>query len=75
MKLLVEAVVVGIMTAILGTIMSYIFMVIQERKLYVKFDFWGYVVISNFLTGVLIHYICEYTGLNKYYCKHGNACN
>jgi uncharacterized membrane protein len=75
MKLLIEAIVVGIMTSILGTIMSYIFMVIEEKKLYVKFDFWMYVVLSNFFTGVLIHYICEYTGLNKYYCKHGNACN
>jgi hypothetical protein len=75
MKLLIEAVVVGIMTSIIGTIMSYIFMAIQEKKLFVKFDFWRYVVVSNFLTGVLIHYICEYTGLNKFYCKYGNACN
>ena len=74
MKLLMEAIVVGLMTSVIGTIMSYIFMVIQEKKLYVKFDFWMYVILSNFCTGFLIHYICEYTKLNKYYCKNGNAC-
>lgn len=27
-----------------------------------------------FMMGVIIHLLCEYSGLNEYYCKHGNAC-
>lgn len=27
-----------------------------------------------FMMGVIIHILCEYSGLNRYYCKHGNAC-
>ena len=26
-----------------------------------------------FFTGVFIHLFCEFTGINKYYCKYGNA--
>lgn len=27
-----------------------------------------------FMTGVLLHLFYEYMGMNKWYCKHGNAC-
>jgi hypothetical protein len=27
-----------------------------------------------FLIGVVVHLICEYTGVNDWYCKHGVAC-
>lgn len=28
-----------------------------------------------FMMGFFIHIICDITKLNKYYCKHGYACN
>ena len=27
-----------------------------------------------FLTGVLLHLLYEFMGMNKWYCKNGNAC-
>lgn len=27
-----------------------------------------------FVAGVLVHYLCEYTTINKLYCTMGNAC-
>jgi len=27
--------------------------------------------ISLFLTGFLVHIFCEYSGINKWYCKNG----
>ena len=30
--------------------------------------------VHLFLVGFLGHLLFEYTGINKYYCVHGNAC-
>lgn len=30
--------------------------------------------VSLFLIGFLLHFVFEYTKLNKYYCEEGNAC-
>jgi hypothetical protein len=38
------------------------------------FNHWTGVLLSFFITGVIIHLLCEVTGLNKKYCKYGNAC-
>jgi len=32
------------------------------------------VILNLFITGFVIHIICEISGINKYYCKNGNAC-
>jgi hypothetical protein len=30
--------------------------------------------ISTIIIGILAHLLCEFSGINKYYCKYGNAC-
>ena len=55
--LMVEAIVVGLMVAILGT---------QFLK---KIEF-----TQLFILGLAIHLLCEVSGINKWYCKNGNAC-
>ena len=30
--------------------------------------------ISTIIISMLAHYIQEFSGINKYYCEHGNAC-
>ena len=26
------------------------------------------------LTGIIVHLLCEFSGINKYYCRKGRAC-
>ena len=69
-----EAIAVGILTVIVGTFISKLF----SRKVPSTCKDWNknYVMeLSLFLTGLLIHLICEYTGINKWYCRNGSACS
>ena len=63
-----ETIAVGFIVLIVITIA----MAIQE-KLYPEKNKYKY-YITTFLAGMAIHLICEGTGINKYYCQHGNAC-
>lgn len=74
LKLLIEALVVGIMTAIVGLIISTLLMMPSKDFSFQKYHFWPQVLLSFFITGVVIHLLCEISGINKWYCKNGNAC-
>lgn len=74
-RLIVEAIVVGLMTGLIGFIISTLFMVVFSKNFsFKKYDFWPQVLLSFFITGILIHLICEFLGINKWYCKNGNSC-
>lgn len=73
LRLLIEAIVVGVLVAIIGLFISYIVMVFNDADA-AHFDHWGSVGLSFAISGFLVHLLCEYTGLNGWYCKHGNAC-
>jgi nitric oxide reductase large subunit len=76
MGLLGEILMVGLATAVVGFIVSTLFMYIFANNFSVKkYHFWWQVVLSYFVTGCLIHIICEVTGVNKWYCKNGAACS
>jgi len=78
MKLLVEAGVVGIATVIIGSIVGFILGNMFSNNLPKICKTWNknhIMEISLFFTGFFLHIICEYTGINKWYCKNGNACN
>jgi hypothetical protein len=30
--------------------------------------------IATVVIGILTHLVCEFSGINKWYCKNGNAC-
>ena len=76
MKILIkEAVFVGILTVIVGTVLSKIFE--SNRSVPSSCKNWNKNYVMEkclFLTGFIIHIFCEYAGLNKWYCKHGRAC-
>lgn len=74
-KLFKEAIIIGIGTAIIGTLLSFFAMAYAKNSFSFKFDHWNTVIISNFLSGFILHYLSEYYGFNKWYCKNGNACN
>ena len=76
MKFVYEMLAVGFITAIIGFIISTLFMYKFSPDFTIKkYKFWWQVVLSLFITGCIVHVICEYTGVNKWYCKHGRACN
>jgi len=69
MNVWIEAIVVGLLVVILGY--SIIFgMQSMDLKLHKEFQ----MGLGLFLIGVITHLLCEWLGINKWYCKHGNAC-
>jgi hypothetical protein len=69
-----EALIVAVATAVLGFIIATLFMLPSKKFSFKKYDFWPQVILAFFVTGFLIHLLCEVSGVNKWYCKHGNAC-
>lgn len=74
-RVLIEAFIVGASAAVVGILISLAMMYYHDINFSVKgYKFWPHVGMSFFLTGALLHLFFEYTGLNKMYCKKGNAC-
>lgn len=73
-KLLVEMFTVGIVTAIVGLAISTMIMLTSKTFSWKNYNFYPQIMLSYFLTGVIIHVLFEYSGGNKWYCKNGNAC-
>lgn len=72
---MVEALVVGAGTMLLGTLFSVLSMYAQKDFSISKIDFWGSLLAVNFATGFIFHLLCEWFGVNKWYCKGGFACS
>lgn len=71
-----EAIVVGIVTIIVGFLGSFIARNILPIPLKTEwFNKYHVMELSLFLTGFLIHIFFEILGLNKWYCIHGTACS
>ena len=77
MILIIEAIVVGILTVIVGTIVGYVVGKLFSNDLPKICKTWNrnhIMEICLFFTGFIIHLICEFSGINKWYCKNGYAC-
>lgn len=73
MNLLIEAISVGVATIFIGLLVSYtIGLIYNKNENFTK----NYKLMSLglFLTGFILHILCEYSGINKWYCKNGVAC-
>jgi hypothetical protein len=78
MNLLLETVCIGLAFGIIGLVVSTAFMFLPNKD-GKKFDlkdyhFWPQVFLSNAVAGAIFHLLCEVFGVNKWYCKNGNAC-
>ena len=77
MKLLIESIAVGIITVVVGTIAGLVVGKLFSSNLPKVCKKWNknhVMEISLFLTGFLVHLLCEFTGINGWYCKNGRAC-
>lgn len=74
-RLFVEAVVVGISVALAGVVVTLLGKN-KQKKLPAECRNWNenYIMeITLFLIGFMLHLFFEFTGVNSWYCKHGNA--
>ena len=72
-KLLVEAVIVGIMVVVVGSGVGYLVGRVNSvdlQKVCKKWNKNHVMEISLFLTGVVLHLLCEISGINKWYTKN-----
>lgn len=71
--LLIEAIVVGVSTVVMGNIIGFISksMIDQQVSLekYMKWDILYTLQVILFLTGLTLHIIFEILGLNGWYCN------
>ena len=77
MGVLIEAVVVGIGVVVLGTVISFVYRMFSKHELPPVCNDWNKnfaMEICLFLTGFVFHILCEFAGVNKWYCTNGSAC-
>ncbi len=73
MNLFTEALSVGLITAIIGSLVSLLSMFLFSKSFTLKsYTFWPQVFITYFITGFLIHLILEWTGMNQKFCCQKN---
>lgn len=78
MKLLIEALVVGIATVLVGSVVGIVVGKMMGSDLPSVCKDWNKkhaMEISLFLTGSTLHLLFEFMGANKWYCKNGVACS
>jgi hypothetical protein len=66
--LLKEALAVGFISVLIGYPLSFLLRLHSREYSHLR------LICFLFSFGFLIHLLCEYTGINQYYCKEGNAC-
>jgi len=77
-RLLMESVVVGLLVLAVGTVVSFGVGALFSVDLPAVCRKWNknhIMELCLFLTGFVAHLLCEVTGVNKWYCKNGNACS
>jgi len=75
-RLIIEATVVGIITVVVGYIVTWGLSQVNSQAKDVNKE-WNknhIMELALFLTGVCIHLMCEISGINSWYCENGLAC-
>ena len=66
-----EALAVGVVTVLLGVVLHHL-----SLQFYGQHDLndMKMFAVHLFFIGVVVHLLCEVTGVNKWYCSNGVAC-
>jgi hypothetical protein len=70
-NVLLEALVVGVVLVVLGMILHLISMKFMKHDMNDNLT----LAVHFFVIGFIFHLLCEVTNVNKWYCKHGQACS
>jgi len=70
-KILKEALVVGVGLTIVGMILHLLTKYVMKHDMNDNYI----LAIHFFIAGFIVHLLCEYSGVNKWYCSNGNACS
>ena len=75
LQILIEAIVVGISTILMGLLVHYLFgyHAKHAHSKHMKQEMID-LSVTLFFTGFFLHLLFEFTGLNSKYCKTGHAC-
>tara|TARA_Y100000768_G_C23682980_1_gene543169 strand:- start:267 stop:500 length:234 start_codon:yes stop_codon:yes gene_type:complete len=76
MSLFVEAIFFGLSVVAVGSLISFLISLMGDstKSACKNWNKNHVMEIALFLTGFVLHITCEYTGLNRWYCKNGVAC-
>jgi len=67
--LLTEAAAIGVLTVVLGYLVVFC---MDKLRLPLSKEY--SMAVGFFVLGATIHLFCEFTGVNRWYCKNGHAC-
>ena len=76
LRLIIEAIAVGIITVVVGYIITWIISNVNDEAKSVNKE-WNknhIMELALFLTGACVHLLCEVSGINSWYCENGLAC-
>jgi uncharacterized membrane protein YiaA len=69
-NLIIESLIVGFIALVIGITVHGLYVQVKEHDM----NNMSVYAIHLFVVGVLIHLVCQYAGINKWYCTNGVAC-
>lgn len=70
-KILKEALMVGVVLTVVGMLLHLLTKYVKHHDMNDN----TVLAVHFFVAGFVVHLLCEYLGVNKWYCDNGVACN
>jgi len=76
-QILFEAIFIGVLLTVVGLLISYLYLrLVKKTNNRICLEIFNNEALIQllFLSGFILHLLCEFTSINTWYCKYGNAC-